>query len=93
MKAPSRPKHGAKKNQEASGSLGNRLLLLLLMLLLLLLLLLLFAVAVADTFRDSWQADPYAIVVPDGQRRLLSTATEKRCRRNRATNGKLLSAL
>ncbi len=58
MKAPSRPKHGAKKPQEASGSLGNRLLLLLLMLLLLLLLLLLFAVAVADTFRNSWQADP-----------------------------------
>ena len=45
-----------KKPQEASGSLGNNLLLLLLMLLLQLLLL--FAVAFADTFRNSMQAEP-----------------------------------
>ena len=35
---------------------------------------------------------PWAIVVPDGQRRLLCFATEERGRRN-AINGTLLSAI
>ena len=60
------------KLEESLGSVGNRLLLL--MLILLLLLLLLFGLAIAEIFCNLWPAGPWAIVVPDGQRRLLSTA-------------------
>ena len=40
---------------------------------------------------DSWYFDSCAIVVLSGQRRLLFTATEKRCKRNRSINGTLLA--